>query len=175
MVQWEKLVTPSHDIYLISEHLIFIPNQTQHQDLPTVVMISVPSYRGPTLWHTPDGIPIVPIVPSISRWETGGQQYSRTQYPLRIAYSVTIHKSQGMTLDKVTIELGFSDFVPAVTFVACSRARAKGDIAFRSEVTFGRLRNLAGLRKIEEDIRRRDDLGFQDGETAEDLGYVFQN
>jgi hypothetical protein len=80
-----------------------------------------------------------------------------------------------MILDKVTIELSFSDFVPTIIFIAYSRARAKGDIAFRSEVTFGRLRNLVGLRKIEEDIRRRDDLGFQDGETAEDLGYVFQN
>lgn len=43
------------------------------------------------------------------------------------------------------IELGLSDFVPAVIFVAYSRAiaRGKGNIAFSSEVIFERLRTLA--------------------------------
>jgi hypothetical protein len=44
---------------------------------------------------------------------------------------------------KAAIEVGLSDFVPAVIFVAYSRARGKENIALRSEVIFGRLRTLA--------------------------------
>jgi len=28
-------------------------------------MVTIPSYRGPTEWYTDDGVPIVPIVPSV--------------------------------------------------------------------------------------------------------------
>ena len=30
----------------------------------------------------------------------------RTQYPLRLAYASTIHKSQGQTMEKIVIDLG---------------------------------------------------------------------
>jgi hypothetical protein len=137
-------------------------------------MVSIPSYRGPTNWHTDDGTPIVPIVSSVARWEPkDGRPCSRTQLPLRIAYAVTIHKSQGMTLDKVIIDLGLRDFCPELTFVACSRARSITDIAFRSQVTLSRLSNLGGLARVQEDFLRREGLGFQDGLTGEELGYNF--
>jgi hypothetical protein len=50
--------------------------------------------------------------------------------------------------------LCFPDYVLADTYVACSRAGTKRDIGFRSEVTLGRLRTLAGLKKGEEEGRR---------------------
>ncbi|MFT3932242.1 MAG: helix-turn-helix domain-containing protein [Chitinophagaceae bacterium] len=45
---------------------------------------------------------------------------SFTQYPLRLAWAVTIHKSQGLTFDKAIIDAGGS-FAPGQVYVALSR------------------------------------------------------
>ncbi len=44
-----------------------------------------------------------------------------TQYPLKLAWAVTIHKSQGKTFDKVVIDMGRGAFAHGQTYVALSR------------------------------------------------------
>lgn len=45
------------------------------------------------------------------------------QYPIRLAYSLSVHKSQGLTFDEVTVDLRRPCFCPGQLYVSLSRVR----------------------------------------------------
>jgi hypothetical protein len=59
---------------------------------------------------------------------------SFTQYPVRLAWAITIHKSQGLTFENVIIDAGDS-FTPGQVYVALSRCTSLKGLALSSRIT----------------------------------------
>lgn len=63
-----------------------------------------------------------------------------SQYPLRLAWAVTIHKSQGLTFDRVVIDAGAA-FAPGQVYVALSRCTNLEGVVLLSQIPKNRLAN----------------------------------
>ena len=75
--------------------ICYAPN-SKPPEFPSFVVVDFKQYKG-TPWDIshPTYVPISPITRGTHR-----------QIPLRMAWALTIQKSQGMTLDKATVDIG---------------------------------------------------------------------
>lgn len=74
----------------------------------------------------------IDLVPQMVRLKVKGDIYlERIQYPLRLGYAITIHNSQGMTLDAATIDLK-NTFAAHQTYVALSRVKTLKGLFLRN-------------------------------------------
>ena len=100
--------------------IIFEPN-THPPSLPVAVIVKFDSFSGPSLTNDmPSCVPIPPITATV---QTGNAVHERQQLPLTLAWALTIHKSQGMTLDKAWVDIGKKESTLGITYVAISRVR----------------------------------------------------
>jgi len=60
-----------------------------------------------------------------------------TQYPLKLAWAVTIHKSQGKTFNKVIIDLGHGTFAHGQSYVAFSRCQSLDGLILKKPLKKG--------------------------------------
>ncbi len=58
-----------------------------------------------------------------------------TQLPMKLAWGVSIHKSQGMSLPEIEIDLGSGAFSAGQTYVAMSRVTSPGGLHFRHPIS----------------------------------------
>ncbi len=146
-------------------------------------MVKFDKYNGPAfIEEKPNCVPIVPL---LAEWESGqGKRHSRRQFPLKLAWGITVHKSQGLTLEKAVIDVGKKKDIPLL-FVAFSRLRRMSDCLAvhyaysrykfdESKMTAGKINLLERLKKENELKRESEALAHlycdgDDSTTDEDI------
>lgn len=95
--------------------------------LPICVIVQFDeNYNGPSLSATlPRCVPICPVT-QVS--QNLGHKCERQQLPLKLAWAMTIHKSQGLTLKKAWVDLDPSEKCSGMTYVALSRVKKIEDL-----------------------------------------------
>ena len=92
---------------------IFYMPRSRPPELPMYTTILFYKYVGAPLDNqNPRLVPITPVV-----------RGSRKQIPLKMAWALTIQKSQGMTLDRATVDIGSRE-QQWLTFIAISRVKS---------------------------------------------------
>ena len=62
--------------------------------------------------------------------------------PLIPAYAITIHKSQGQTLNKVMLNIGEKEYASGLAYTAISRATKLENVAFDPFPSLNRIRQI---------------------------------
>ena len=102
--------------------IAYAPNNTP-PSLPAAVMVKFDNYSGRRFLST-DSIPIVPVI--INSFDCENNEHQ--QIPLKLSWSITIHKFQGLTISRPIVDLGPSDKVAGLAFVALSKVRRLPDL-----------------------------------------------
>lgn len=108
--------------------------------LPTAVLLKFDGYTGPDFPIVRPGV--VPVF-SVSRtFELKGVSCTRTQLPLRLGYAITVHKSQGLTLQRAVLDLNQKEYALGLSYVAASRVKTLNGLLFLSPFDFDQFKGV---------------------------------
>ena len=119
-------------------YIVFDEGKGPAQGLPAFIVVTFPEYTGPPFIPGEPGT--VPIFTRTADWTKDKMQCIRRMFPLLLAWALTIHKSQGMTIDKpVIVDVGPAEFAPGMTYTAVTRVRNFTGLSFQPMPSFNRI------------------------------------
>lgn len=126
-------------------------------EFPLCIMVKFESYSGPLYNHCN----ILPIPPVTVTFRKGPMSFTRKQFPLQLAYAISIHRSQGLTLDKAVVHIGEKEFALGMTYVALSRVRNIQGLFIDPAFPYDRLMKInkkKGLQDKRDELQRLENL-----------------
>lgn len=128
----------------VGAQVVFIKNDADHRWVNGTIAV-VRECRDDCIIVSTESEPFLQVVRE--RWSNIRYAYNEekhtidevelgafTQFPLKLAWALTIHKSQGLTFDNVIIDIGRGAFTGGQTYVALSRCRTLEGISLRSTI-----------------------------------------
>ena len=142
-------------------HFIY-KNNHQPPDLPIAVIVKFDNYRGPSLSEAlPSCVPICPVTASA---QLSDGFHERQQLPLRLAWAIPIHKSQGLTLSKAWINIGKTERTPGTTYVALSRVKTLSSCVIEP-IIYERVANIKSSKTLKHRLNEEERLDQMVRET----------
>lgn len=142
-IQGARLPAPQELILKVGAQVMFVKNDTQGRWVNGTLGKIEHLAADEIVVSTDRGAKSV----TPEKWQTIGYEWedsagrivdkvlgTYTQMPLILAWGMTIHKSQGKTLDRVAIDLGKGAFAPGQLYVALSRCRTLENITLKRPV-----------------------------------------
>ena len=95
--------------------------------IPDVIVVDCPQYAGLSFFAENELRTWVPLQPRCVPADFDAS-LTRTQYPLTLGWALTPWKAQGMTLDRVVVDIGCKAATPGAAFVALTRVRRPSNL-----------------------------------------------
>ena len=141
------MILKEHQIFMCLAALLyeqFLPTREWRcQDIDQV-LIQFDEYDGPSIFENrPKCVPICPV--TITSLQL---VMERRQLPLKLAWALTIQKSQGLTLPKPVIDLGKSERTRGISYVTISRVKSLSSCLIQP-MTYERLQSIKSSRNLQ--------------------------
>jgi ATP-dependent DNA helicase PIF1 len=126
----------------VGAQIMFIHNDTERKWVNGTIGKVVKMLGNSILVEKSDGqiVEVTKHTWEISKYVFNDGKFERemigsfTQMPLKLAWAITIHKSQGKTFEKVIIDLGRGSFAHGQTYVALSRCTTLDGIVLKKKM-----------------------------------------
>src|SRR5439155_14694819 len=102
--------------------------------MPSILLIKFDEYTEPEFLQCGPGI--VPVFTTTCQFEYKGALCSQTQFPLCLAYAITVHKTQGLTLSKAVLNLNQREHCLGLSYIAVSQVKALDGVLFKVPFDF---------------------------------------